>query len=140
MNDILKEKRLKITKPRKAIMRIITEAKEPISAEDIYMKAMQFNIKMNLSTIYRNLEILEKSEVINKLSLEGEDKQYYDLKKKIHCHYLVCLSCKKVIPLLDCPLEDYEKEVENKTGFLITGHNFEFYGYCSDCLKKIKRT
>jgi Fur family ferric uptake transcriptional regulator len=50
-----------------------------------------------------------------------------------HKHYLVCLNCKEMIPVEGCPLGEYEKVLNQKLGFDVTGHKFEIYGYCKNC-------
>ena len=51
---------------------------------------------------------------------------------------LVCISCKKIITVQNCPLGSYEKTLENETHFNIIGHKLYLYGYCEACqIKKV---
>jgi len=55
----------------------------------------------------------------------------------VHRHYLICLGCKKIMPIDHCPLGDYEKSLAKKTNYLISGHRLDIYGYCPECKLKI---
>ena len=39
---------------------------------------------------------------------------------------VICLSCKKIIYIDHCPLEQFEKSLESKTNFLISDHKYRF--------------
>ena len=47
--------KLKTTKKREDILRILQEAGKPLSAEEIYEKR---TVEMNISTVYRDLHLL----------------------------------------------------------------------------------
>jgi len=34
------------------------------------------------------------------------------------------------------PIEDLEKEIKQKKGFIVQRHSIEFYGLCAECQKK----
>src|SRR5450756_2381016 len=106
-NDELKKNGLKNTKQRAAILKILQESDRPITAEQVY-----------------------------KLALTGESSTFYEINRMVHRHYLVCLGCKKVLAIDDCPLESYEQILEEETDFIITGHKLDMFGYCADCQKK----
>jgi len=140
MNDYenrIKEKGLKNTLQREAVYNVISEKDGPISAEEIYQELLKKKEKINLSTVYRTLETLSLNNIINKITFDNEQKCFYDVTRVEHRHYLICLGCKKIIPLDYCPFEGIENEVFNKVGFKVTGHSFEIYGYCKDCIKKL---
>jgi Fur family ferric uptake transcriptional regulator len=66
----------------------------------------------------------------------GENKSVFELNRLEHNHHLICLKCKKIIDIGECPLSKFEKDIENETEFDIVGHNYEIYGYCPECKKK----
>jgi len=124
---------IKSTKSRKLICEIVENAKEPLTAEDIYKKVMDEGI--NLSTVYRTLTSLTELNIINK-EIDKEGKALYIIIKKDHKHVLVCTKCGKKIYLDDCPYSAINKEIEEKTGFKVEAHSIEIYGLCNDCKKK----
>ena len=120
---------IRYTKPRKLIFEALEHLSKPVSANEIndYLKN-----KIDLTSVYRTLSLLIKSEMVNVI-LFGEGKKRYELKNKNeHHHHLVCEKCGDV--------EDVEmkeslllKSVEERSKFVIKKHNLEFFGLCPDC-------
>ena len=120
---------IRYTKPRKLVFEALEHLSKPVSANEIndYLKN-----KIDLTSVYRTLSLLIKSEMVNVI-LFGEGKKRYELKNKNeHHHHLVCEKCGDV--------EDVEmkeslllKSVEERSKFVIKKHNLEFFGLCPDC-------
>ena len=128
----LKQNGLKVTKARMAILERIKNTCEPLTAEALFLMLKEADSKINLSTVYRTLETLEGAGVVTKLGFI-EDKKMYEYNGIGHRHYLICLKCRKIITIENCPLHEYEKKLEKDTDFVITGHKLYLYGYCKDC-------
>jgi len=135
--DSLKQSSLKNTKHRCEILNILDHSESPLSAGEVYKKLSDMNIKINLSTVYRILEVLTEKKLVNRLNIVGDKKALYETNKTTHRHYLVCTGCKMILPINYCPLSLYEAELEKKTNFKIEGHNLDIYGLCPDCQNKI---
>lgn len=134
--NLLKESGLKNTKHRTTILEFLKEVKQPVTAEQIYCQLKEKNISINLSTVYRTLETLSDKELVLKHSVTNESRALFEYNSKIHKHYLVCMGCKKILFIENCPLHEYEKILEKKTDFIITGHKLDMYGYCPECQRK----
>ena len=55
--ELLKMKGLKVTNGRIKILNILSKSENSLSAENIYQIYLKNNININLSTIYRTLEL-----------------------------------------------------------------------------------
>ena len=120
---------IRYTKPRKLVFEALEHLSKPVSANEIndYLKN-----RIDLTSVYRTLSLLVKSEMVNVI-LFGEGKKRYELKNKNeHHHHLVCEKCGDV--------EDVEmkessllKSVEERSKFVIKKQNLEFFGLCPDC-------
>lgn len=131
--NILKKYGLKRTKSRELILDILENSKEPMNADEIFLKVRKLH-ELNFSTVYRTLSVLlEKSILLKNTGVDG--KAYFQINNHTHNHYLVCYKCHKRIPIDACPLEEMGEELMKKTGFHITGHNLEFMGECRECLQ-----
>ncbi len=135
IND-LKRSGLKNTKHRTSILEILEQNNQPIAAEEVFIALQKKGLSTNLSTVYRTLESLNDKSLVNKLNISGDNRTLYELNHMVHRHYLVCLECKKILAIDDCPLENYEKTIEEKTNFKIEGHKLDIYGYCPECQKR----
>ena len=138
-NDILKSKGLKVTKHRTSVLKIISESKQPLSAEEIYSKLKDNFISINLSSIYKILDSLTCKNFISKCILGNDNKTSYEMNTSEHKHHLICKQCKEIFPLTDCPLCIYEKHIKEDMDFDIIEHRLEIYGYCKSCKKKSKK-
>jgi len=135
IEDILKSKGLRITKPRSLILRTIHDSNEPISAEEIYNIIEKKDHDLNLSTVYRNLNTLEKKDILLKnTDLDGVS--FFQLNLHDHKHFITCIKCGKKVAIKICPIEDFTHMLEEETGFSIRSHNFEFSGICPECKNK----
>jgi Fur family ferric uptake transcriptional regulator len=129
-------KGLKNTKNRNFLFAVLENTEVPLTAEDIYLKLREKGVSINLSTVYRILDVFVSKELITRSSLSDNKKNIYELYKQENKHRLVCISCKKVQTLNKCPLEKFEKELEKEISFDITSHKLELYGYCQECKNK----
>jgi len=124
---------LKKTKYRVNILYLLEKANTLLSAQDIHELLIKNKIKVNLSTVYRTLDKLTENDIINKVELEQEKQSLYEYNRDEHHHFIICKNCNKIETIYNCPLHDYEEQVMKESGFQITGHKIEFYGYCKEC-------
>lgn len=132
--EILKVKEIKITKGRIELLNILKNLENSSSAEKIYQIYRDNNININLSTIYRTLELFEDKEIIEKITL-NDGVFAYKLKGKTHRHHLECDICHKEVEI-PCPMLQIQEIVQNSTGFTLTDHDLVMKGVCQDCKKK----
>lgn len=131
--DVLKQEGLKYTKHRASIMKVITESDQPLGAEQVFIELQGKGVNVNLSTVYRTLESLATKSLIVKISIGSDTKALFELNRMEHKHHLICMGCKKMLSVDGCPFEEYEKLLQDKMGFDVTGHKLEIYGYCEKC-------
>lgn len=133
--EIFKKYKIKNTKNRNIILDILREG-ELLTAEEIFLKSKEIDSNINLSTVYRTLNIFEKNAIVLKSNIAHEDKTRFKLNHMDHMHYLICLSCHREIGLENCPISGYDLFLEERTDFDIVGHKLEVYGYCPKCKNK----
>lgn len=134
MENLLREKGLKATKGRLEVLKILKEARRPMSAAQVFHEVPK-DMCASLSTIYRILNQLTEADILQ-ASLQQDESTYYEYRNEEHRHYIVCSRCGKLAPIDDCPLDALEKHILRSTGYTITGHHFQLEGICPDCLKK----
>ncbi|WP_163194134.1 Fur family transcriptional regulator [Clostridium thermarum] len=132
--EILKSKKLKITLARKVIFEILNDADAALSAEYIYDKCVERDNSINLSTVYRTLEVFQETGIVEKFDL-GDRRYSYSIKEEHHKHTIECSLCHKFIEL-DCPVKMLEEIIKTKTGFTMMEHELHIKGICEKCKKK----
>lgn len=135
MKELLAAKKLKITKPRLAILSVLSSSSFPLTAE-----AVEHNIDsedVNLSTVYRTLNLFVDVGIAKK-EINAEKENVYSLASDEDSHVLVCVKCHKKTKLEGCPYHEANQRIEEKTGFAILDHSTEIYGVCPQCRKNDK--
>lgn len=131
--ELMEKHGIKNTKQREMIFDILERATNPVTAEDIFLKLKETDAGINLSTVYRNLEMLYSLGIVLKTTFMNDDKAKFELKNPDHKHRLICIKCNSMVAIDGCPMEKLEKALELETSYDITGHRLEIYGYCPKC-------
>jgi Fur family ferric uptake transcriptional regulator len=129
----LKENNIKITKARKSILEIIVCSSEAINANLIYAMLTKNDTKIDLSTVYRTLDLLESKKILNKFDL-GNNMYNYTINKNAHKHIIECDLCHKEM-VIDCPIPQIEEQIKAKTGITLTESHVYLKGICKECKK-----
>lgn len=134
LKALFKKAGIKNTSQRQHVYLYIETSNTPLSAEQIYM-GMSDSEAVNLSTVYRILDLFTKKGLTLKTNLSHEGKATYELNHQEHRHHLVCVKCKEVIPIKGCPLAGYEEKLGESTHYKILEHHLEILGICPKCQK-----
>jgi len=133
---------IKWTKQRKCVYQVLSEATEPLTAQQIYnlTEKLAQDESLALSTIYRILAAFEERELVEKTTWMDGNTVVYELDRGTHTHYAVCLKCHRRIPLHNCPFMSAlsiprhgASDKAELADFDVIGHKLELYGYCSQC-------
>jgi len=122
----------KNTKQRQIILNILTTSTVPQTAEDIYVKAVSIVENIAKTTVYRNIDSLFANGIISRYRFD-KDEYSYELNTNVHSHYLLCKKCGELTSLTTCPILDLENSILKDTGFSVTNHSIELFGYCKKC-------
>ena len=135
VNEIFLENNIKNTSQRRSVFNVLSNSSSPMTAENIYSQIVN-KIKISLSSVYRILDVFFTKGLIEKVFLSDQNSALYEISTLDHSHFLRCTSCKCKTKIPECPISEYEKEIQDKTSFHITNHKLEFYGRCSGCQNK----
>lgn len=122
--DILKKSNLKITTPRKLILKALFKAKKPLSVKAIYKQCPG----INMTSVYRGLNIFIKTGIASQINV-GDKGLLYELLQLNHQHHIVCEKCGEIRKIDFCAL----KQIEKITKYKITSHFLVFRGKCPLC-------
>ncbi|EIT85189.1 FUR family transcriptional regulator [Fictibacillus macauensis ZFHKF-1] len=127
---LLKEKGFKYTDKRKDMLQVFANELRYISAKDVQETLKPHYPGLSFDTIYRNLSTFSELGILEETELDGEKKFRFKCPTSEHHHHLICLTCGKTKEVAGCPMEQLPV---NDSGFTVTGHKFEIYGYCQAC-------
>lgn len=127
---------LKSTKCRIAILDVLEKSVQPLTVDDVFFAMKQQGVDSNLSTVYRSLKALSEKGLVTKISIANDSRTFFEYNRMIHRHHLICLGCKSIFAIDNCPLTGYEETLAQATGYNIVGHDLVMYGYCPDCQRR----
>lgn len=123
----------RLTKARKAIIKMFLDMEAPLSVAEIKILLAKININVNKTTIYREIHFLKSQNIIRELRF-GDGKRRFEIRPDNHHHHLVCVSCDSIecFELERC-LKEEEKNIFRQNRFRTIKHSLEFQGLCAKC-------
>ena len=118
LNIFLKNKNLRSTPQRNAIIDIIFESDDHFTADELWERIRKTNSKASRATVYRTLGLLVEANLLHEIDL-GEDTKTYDpnFNDKPAHNPLICIDCGKVLEFEDTHLELLNDCLTRRMGF-----------------------
>jgi Fur family transcriptional regulator, ferric uptake regulator len=132
--DLVRARGGRATPPRRTLLEVLFEADEHLSAEELAAAVQSRAPDVHISTIYRNLEDLQRLGVVVHSHL-GHGPATYQLASLAHGHF-ICEQCGTTIEAPDELFAGLARTVKSKLGFSIDPHHFAILGRCADCADK----
>lgn len=82
---------IRFTTKRKRILQVLKESAQPLSAAKLHAKMPD----LDLTTIYRTLDLFTKEKLITRVHLDSEE-ALYEYQAEPH-HHAICHTCERVI-------------------------------------------
>ena len=127
----LKEKGVRITETRKAVIDFIIHSQDHPSAEMIYQALLPNFPNMSLATVYNNLKVLIDEGFVSELKVRNDTTTYFDFMGHQHLN-VICEKCGRIADK-DIGLPDVGQEASEQTGYQITKSQMVVYGICPNC-------
>lgn len=129
--DELRAGGARITRSLRDVLSVLAAGDDHLTATDIVERLRQTDSRAQIATVYRTLERLSASNVVEHVHL-GHGALAYHLRPKPHGH-VVCESCGKVIDIPPTLLAPLAAQLDRQQGFALrTGHT-ALSGWCADC-------
>lgn len=132
LKNILKDRKLKRSHPRVLVYAELSEAKTPLSPQELYRGLLKKEKKIGLTSIYRSLDLFESMGMVFRIR-NGSSVKYKLCELEDHHHHIVCRACGNVAELSFCDISDWSKRVSESTGYQVIDHQLNFYGFCEAC-------
>ena len=118
---------LKVTHPRIRILELLeTSGAKHMSAEDIYKSLIAVGEDIGLATVYRVLTQFEAAGLVLKHNFEGGT-AVYEMDRGQHHDHMVDLDTGKVVEFTCPEIENLQKQIADKLGYVIEEHSLVLY-------------
>ncbi len=143
--EALKNAGHRLTSQRRTVLEVLASARVPLTPADLHERVKTRGKSMDLVSVYRILETLEKNGLVHHVLannsfkacshfFEGTPHKHQTHEDEEHCHHLaICTSCGKSYEF-ECPqLDEIATDISRQSGIQITRHLLEFQGTCRQC-------
>ena len=130
----LSEQGYRLTPQRMMVMSAIANSEHHISAEEIYVQVVAKYPHVNISTVYRTLDLLKRLGLVTETDLGGGRVRYHPADKGHH-HHLVCQECGAIIDLDESVLSSLKSRLLQEYKFSADLRHLAIFGRCSNCNK-----
>ncbi|HBB32465.1 MAG TPA: transcriptional repressor [Cyanobacteria bacterium UBA8803] len=117
---------MRLSRQRRLILELLWQAREHLSAREIYDRLNQQGQAIGHTSVYQNLDALSSQGIIE--CIERSDGRLYGNISDAHSH-INCLDTNQIIDIHIQLPEDLLQQIEQQTGVRITEYRIDFYGY-----------
>jgi Fur family transcriptional regulator, ferric uptake regulator len=127
----LRERGYRLTPQRQLVLQAVTTLRHG-TPDEICAEVQRTASGVNISTVYRTLELLEELGLVTHAHLGHGAPTYHAADDDGHIH-LVCRDCARVIETDVAVADSLVGQLEVVHGFETDVQHFAIYGRCADC-------
>jgi Fur family transcriptional regulator, ferric uptake regulator len=130
----LRSRGYRVTPQRQLVLEAVT-ALQHGTPEEICAEVQRTARGVNISTIYRTLELLEELGLVKHAHLKHGPPTYHIAAEAEHVH-LMCRGCGRVNDVNPDVANGLVSRLDSDYGFSTDVHHLTVYGLCADCRKQ----
>lgn len=130
--ETLRERGYRLTPQRLLVLEAVEASDDHISAEEIHSQAHARYPYMNISTVYRTLDLLKEEGLVAESDMGGGRFLYHPV-GKAHHHHLVCRKCGKVRDIGASAFRNLQDDLKKQYSFDAELGHMAIFGICSGC-------
>ncbi len=127
----LRARGYRVTPQRQLVLEAVTKL-EHATPEEIYAEVKQTAVGVNLSTVYRTLELLEQLGLVAHTHLGHGAHRYHLAADAQHVH-LVCRNCGSIVQLEPAAIGPLVRHLDADYGFDVDVGHLTIFGLCAQC-------
>jgi Fur family ferric uptake transcriptional regulator len=118
--------------PQRELVLAAVEALGHATPDEVYAEVRSHSSAINLSTVYRTLELLDELGLIHHAHLTDRAPTYHSTSGHEHSHF-VCRSCRRVISIGADDMEATLGPLAGRHGFVPDYGHLTVFGTCAEC-------
>jgi len=129
----LREHGFRLTPQREMVLSVLHDVEGFVTAEEVYERVSTISSSVDISTVYRTLELLQDFHLVASVD-PGDGQRRYELLGIHGRHFhLVCRGCGKIVGVEPEVIEDFADRMRAERGFEIDLEHLSIPGYCREC-------
>jgi Fur family ferric uptake transcriptional regulator len=121
----------RLTPQRELILRAV-ETLGHATPDEVLAKVREQSSAVNVSTVYRTLEVLEELGLVRHAHLSDRAPTYHSVTGHEHFH-LVCRNCHRIVSVDPEVLEPLNDRLQELHGFVVDVGHLTIFGRCGSC-------
>ncbi len=117
---------LRITGPRRVIIRVLEASDDHPDVEELHRRIKQTDASVNIATVYRTMNILAEHGLIERHAFDDGRLRYEAAPDEHHDHF-INTETGEVIEFRSDEIERLQEEIARSYGFDIVSHRLEIY-------------
>ena len=122
----------RLTKQKLLVAELLAEAKQALSAQEVYARLHARRPGLGRATVYRALEEQVAGGMAQRLEREGHVYAYVACSPEHH-HHVVCARCGRSADIDETLVRPLIRSVRRETGFDVDHARLDLYGLCARC-------
>jgi Fur family ferric uptake transcriptional regulator len=129
--NLLRERGLRLTPQRQQVLEALRRLGHA-TPEQVHAAVREVAAGVNITTVYRTLELLEELGLVTHTHLSHGSPTYHQAGDEQHVH-LVCRACGAVDEVDPSMLSPLARTLEEQRGFLVDIGHVALFGVCRRC-------
>lgn len=138
--DFLRNRGYKSTPERQAIVDQVIASQEHFTVDDLYDELRRHgDRRVSRATIYRTLELLTESGLVNKIDWIGSTTHYEIAMVDEHHDHFICTHCGQIYEFFSPTLEAVQDRVCTALGLTADDHTLKIEGVPNHCREQLAK-
>ncbi len=135
-DEVLREYGYRITPQRQLVLEAVNNLGHA-TPEELLVEVQKTAGAVNLSTIYRTLEVLEQVGLVTHAHIGHGAPTYHSVDAQVHIH-LVCDTCGEIDSIDAEEASMFVEMLRDKVGFETDVAHVSIHGQCAKCIGRMK--
>ena len=114
---------------------ILAKSDHLLNPSEVFLQAKIINPKIGLVTVYRTIEKMEQSGLIDRVHMPDGCQSFFRSSDG-HQHLLICTECGKAEYFEGENLSPFFQKIGEQFGYQVTDHWLQLFGICLECSNK----
>jgi Fur family ferric uptake transcriptional regulator len=129
--QVLRDKGYRLTPQRELVLSAVNRLGHA-TPDEILAAVREQSSAVNISTVYRTLELLEELELVRHTHLTDRAPTYHTTSTPTHVH-LVCRGCGRVLEAHPDEFDAWQASLDERHGFEADLGHLTVFGRCEEC-------